>query len=433
MLMPGRLFSFHAFESGTTRTTGWRFVVASAFFALLSTGFSVTDVGAQTTVGTWSKGAVLPVIQSEWDGVTIGDSLFAVGGEMKRMPATNTSRASDELWIYDSKGDRWIQGANMPASRNHPAVAALGGKLYVFGGYEWPCCNNYPWPYGSNNAWEYDPKTNAWKTLAPVPRRIGAGMAAAFEGKIYVMAGTDSGQFSSVNSVHEYDPVANSWRARASMKNAREHFKGAVVDSLIYVIGGHSKPAATKVNQASVEAYSPRSNTWYDKGNMPTGAERGGMGVAYLGGKLYVFGGEAANFTLFGRIDQYDPVTGVWAKVNDYPAGGIHGLATMVLNGRAHLVGGNNPAGFNPKNYHEIFTPPEVMGCTRVGAPNFNRYATKDDGSCQSVSLLDGKRSHAVRALQSRAIGGAKATARKTFDVLLHDASGRVQSTDAKP
>lgn len=340
---------------------------------------------AQTTVGTWSKAALLPVVQSEWDGAAIGDFFYAVGGEMKRTPQDDKTKASDELWIYDAAGNKWTQGPNMPGSRNHPAVTALDGKLYVFGGYDWPCCNNYPWPYGSTNAWQYDPAAKAWKTLAPIPRRFGAGMAAAFDGKIYVMAGTDSGQFHSVPDVHEYDPVANTWRARSPMKNAREHVKGAVVDSLIYVIGGHSKPGASKVNQGAIEAYSPKSDKWYDKGSLPT--PRGGIGVSYLGGKIYVFGGEGADFTLFSRVDQFDPATGQWNKVNDYPAGGIHGMATITYKGTAHLIAGNNPAGFNAKNYHEVFTPPEVAGCTQPGASNYNRYATKDDGSCQGVAL----------------------------------------------
>jgi N-acetylneuraminic acid mutarotase len=277
---------------------------------------------------------------------------------MKRTPATDVNKASDELWIYDAKADKWIQGANMPSSRNHPAVCALDGKFYVFGGYNWPCCANYPWPYGSTNAWQYDPKANTWKTLADVPRRLGAGLAVPFDGKIYVMAGTDSGQYHSVAFAHVYDPATNTWKSLASMKNAREHTKGVVVDSLIYVIGGHSVPtgSTTRFNQANVEAYSPKSDKWYDKGTMPT--PRGGIGLSYLGGKIYVFGGEGADFSLFSRIDQFDPASGQWAKVNDFPDGGIHGHATVTYKGSAHLVAGNNPSGFNPKNYHYVFTPP---------------------------------------------------------------------------
>lgn len=309
-------------------------------------------------VGTWTKSAVLPVIQSEWDGAAIGDSIFCAGGEMKRTPANDATKAADELWIYDAKADKWTQGPNMPGGRNHPAVTALDGKFYVFGGYNWSCCNNYPWPYGSTNAWQYDPKAKAWKTLKDIPRRFGAGLAVPYGGKIYLMAGTDSGGYHSTAFVHEYDPANDTWKACASMKNAREHTKGVLVDSLIYVIGGHSVPAGstTRFNQTNVEAYSPKSDKWYAKGTMAT--PRGAVGLSYLGGKVYVFGGEGADFQLFSQVDQFDPATGQWAKVNAFPEGGIHGMATVTYNGTAHLIAGSNPSGFNPKNYHYVFTVP---------------------------------------------------------------------------
>lgn len=395
----------------------------SVFPVALAAVLTAIPAAAQN-IGTWSKAAALPVIQSEWDGVAIGDFFYAVGGEMKRTPQTDQTKASDELWIYDAKADKWAQGPDMPGRRNHPAVAALDGMLYVFGGYDFPCCANYPWPYGNDNAWRYDPQAKTWKTLAPLPRKLGAGMAAAFEGKIYVFAGTDSGQFHSVPFVHEYDPAANAWRARASMRNAREHVKGAVVDSLIYVIGGHSKPGSQKINQPAVEAYSPRSNTWYDKGTMPS--PRGGIGVAYLGGKIYAFGGEGADFTLFSRVDQFDPATGQWTQANNTPSGGIHGHATITWNGTAHLVAGNSPSGFNPRNYHDVFTPPVVEGCTLPAAPNFNRYATKDDGSCQDVGLIVRAGSARPRILGNDGLLRVEGLPPGRYRVSLDDPAGRV-------
>lgn len=330
------------------------FSVSPTFLFFLAVGFSS---GQAQEKGTWSTAAVLPVIQSEWDGAALGDSIFCMGGEMKRTPKTDETKASDELWIYNAKTDKWTQGANMPESRNHISVVALNGLIYAFGGYPPPCCKSYPWPAGTNTAWSYNPKTNTWATLAPIPRKFGAGIAVAFKDKIYVMAGTDSGGYHSITAVHEYNPTTNTWVAKASMKNAREHTRGVVVDSMIYVFGGHQKPGATRTNQGAVEAYSPSSNTWIDKGVMPT--PRGAIGGAYIDGKVYLFGGEGADFALFNIVDQYDPATGKWAVMANTPGtGGIHGMATVTYNGKVHLIGGSNPSGFNPKDYHNVYTPP---------------------------------------------------------------------------
>jgi hypothetical protein len=140
-----------------------------------------------------------------------------------------------------------------------------------------------------------------------------------------------------------------------------------------------------------------------------------------------VFGGEGADFSLFNRVDRFDPATGVWAQVNTTPSGGgIHGLATMVMKGEVHLVGGASPAGFNPRDYHDVFTPPVVEGCTDPAAANFDRYATRDDGNCSAVSAKVPALPPALRArveggfLRIEGLGGGSCRA------TLADLDGRV-------
>jgi N-acetylneuraminic acid mutarotase len=302
----------------------------------------------------------------------------------------------------------------MPGGRNHPAVCALDGKFYVFGGYNWSCCANYPWPYGSTNAWQYDPKTDKWKTLKDIPRRFGAGLAVPYEGKIYVMAGTDSGGYHSTAFAHEYDPATDTWKACASMKNAREHTKGVVVDSLIYVIGGHSVPpgSTTRFNQSNVEAYSPKSDTWYAKGAMPT--PRGAVGLSYLGGKIYVFGGEGASFELYSQVDQFDPASGQWAKVNDFPEGGIHAMATVTYKGAVHLIAGSHPQGFHPQNYHYVFTPPGGGVALVPGTNAIGPRLVGGNGAWRVEGLAPGSHRLAVldpqgRLLRAEAFAGPQA------------------------
>ncbi len=351
----------------------------------LAFGFSL----AQTS-GIWESSTALPVIQSEFYGDAIGDSIYVLGGEAMRVEeqGQDMSTASNELWIYNTQTEEWDMGARMPAGRNHVAVTHLDGKLYVFGGYPQACCNSYPWPFGETNNWRYTPETNSWEELAPIPRRMGAGMAEAFEGKIYVFAGTDSGGFHSLNAAHVYDPENDSWEELSPLKNAREHTRGCVMDSLILVFGGHSNPQGTRINQGSVEAYSPASDTWYDLGDMPQA--RGGIGVGCIAGKAYLFGGELVNFQVLDNNDVFDPVSEDWSSDTKVPLSGIHGMATVTHKGKIHLIGGSEGGGFSPGDHHYVFTPPQVEGCTDPESPNFNRYATTDDGTCEPVSLKAG-------------------------------------------
>ena len=61
--------------------------------------------------------------------------------------------------------------------------------------------------------------------------------AAALGGKLYVCGGYDG--VSSLNSVECYDPVVNSWTMVASMRRHRSAAGVAVFCGQIYALGGH--------------------------------------------------------------------------------------------------------------------------------------------------------------------------------------------------
>lgn len=99
------------------------------------------------------------------------------------------------LWAFgfaaQSPTGRWVTKAPMPTPRTEVAVAALGGKVYVVGGFE-----------GSGDVVEvYDPAADRWAALAPMPTaRHGLG-AAVVGGVVYVIGGgpRPGGSFSAVN------------------------------------------------------------------------------------------------------------------------------------------------------------------------------------------------------------------------------------------
>src|SRR5437660_1392991 len=75
-----------------------------------------------------------------------------------------------------------------------------------------------------NNAWEYDPASDEWKELAPMPTRRGAAAAGVAGGKIYVTGGANSLSGVTENGIHparphnvvatveQYDPATNTWK-----------------------------------------------------------------------------------------------------------------------------------------------------------------------------------------------------------------------------
>jgi N-acetylneuraminic acid mutarotase len=59
---------------------------------------------------------------------------------------------------------------------------------------------------------EYDPSTNTWRTMRPMPTARYDFAITVLNNKIYVMGGVPTNS-PSTDIVEEFDPVVNSWRA----------------------------------------------------------------------------------------------------------------------------------------------------------------------------------------------------------------------------
>jgi hypothetical protein len=120
----------------------------------------------------------------------------------------------------------------MPSQREHIAAAVIDSLIYVVGGRE----------FGVNktNLEAYSPRSDTWHALAPMPTARGGLAAAALHGKLYVFGGEwfDQGESGVFAEVEEYDPVSNTWRTLAPMPVPRHGMGAAAVGDSIFVIGG---------------------------------------------------------------------------------------------------------------------------------------------------------------------------------------------------
>src|SRR6266850_2349586 len=174
-------------------------------------------------------------------------------------------------------------------------------KLAAFGGFVLPQSGPAAW-VPIDNAWEYDPATDNWKALAPLPTKRGSPVAVTVGDKMYVIGGATTLPGStavhparphySVGAVEEYDPAANTWRARAPIPTPRNHATAGAVNGKIYVIGGRVGGAfvsSGSSNVGIVEEYDPAADAWgAPRARMPSA--RSAMSSGTWGGKIYVTG-----------------------------------------------------------------------------------------------------------------------------------------------
>ena len=308
----------------------------------------VVPSGAET-LGQWSKGAPFPEPSEELVGASVGGKFYVFGGLGPGWTPQGL------VYEYDPDSGRWTKKQPMALPSHHVAITALDGKLYAFGGFVPPESGPPAW-VPINNAWEYDPGADRWKGLAPMPSKRGSAVAAAVNGKIYVIGGAavhpgssepslqPARPHRSVGTVEEYDPQTDKWAERSSMPTARNHAAIGAVNDKIYVIGGRLGSAFifTASNTNVVEEYDPATDQWgLVKAKMPT--ERSGGAWAVYKGRIYVAGGEHQdNYLLaaFRSLEAYDPASNSWEELPKMPMP-RHGLAGAVVGDRLYLASGD--------------------------------------------------------------------------------------------
>ena len=176
------------------------------------------------------------------DGVTgvINGKLYVLPGTCELNDcATNPIR---RLYRYDPATNTWVAGALSPHFHKNGAAGVIDGKFYVAGGL------------GVVDLDVYDPATNSWKTLAPLPT-AGRAIGAALGGKLFV---TSSGNMFG-DEVHSYvyNPATNTWKTRASPTWGHGAIVRVVLDgtSRLLAVGDSHGPTFDIPNDS--ELYTP--------------------------------------------------------------------------------------------------------------------------------------------------------------------------------
>src|SRR5262249_42218286 len=103
-------------------------------------------------------------------------------------------------------------------------------------------------------------------------------------------------------------------------------------------------------SETALEVYDPQKDTWALLAPVPTG--RSGVGVAAVGGCLFVFGGGGSR--IFPQVEVYYPATDSWQRLQDMPTP-RHGIFASVIGNAIYLPGGATRPGFAATNANEVF------------------------------------------------------------------------------
>jgi hypothetical protein len=294
----------------------------------------------------WESRAPVPEARTEVSVAAHGSSIYLIGGfgpGRGRRPS-----APRAMLAYEPATDRWTAAGEIPEGVNHAGFAAVGGKLYIIGGFQGATFS----PTGAVRV--YDPAGHSWNDGASMPTPRGALAVAVLDGKIHAIGGNaatgaalqphEHGAPERDNSVgtHEvYDPAANTWTRLAPLPTPRNHLGAAVIAGRIHVVGGR---VPGDMELTTHEIYDPATGSWTAGPPMPTG--RSGIAVVAHRERLYVFGGETVRWLrsrTFDEAERFDPATGRWEALPPMPTA-RHGLgAASVADAIYVLSGGPKP------------------------------------------------------------------------------------------
>ena len=166
-----------------------------------------------------------------------------------------------------------------------------------------------------------------WRPIPPMsgPRRCACSVI--IDNEMWVMGGYDD-RGNELATVEVYSPKTNSWRSCAPMSQRRWDAVAGVVGGRLVVAGGICGGSLT-----SVEAYT--GTGWTPLPPMPHGARKATACV--LNGRLYVMGGVGSNKLQVLEMTEENGLS--WSCKADLPANRV-GAASVVHEGKIYVMGG---------------------------------------------------------------------------------------------
>ena len=194
-----------------------------------------------------------------------------------------------------------------------------------------------------NEFGKFNPATNTWTPLAPVPDLANAeasGVYAPNVNKLFVFGGDDPTTGTVVNTTRIYDIATNAWSTGAVMPDVRAFMASGYFNGKIYLVGGYTT-GNVDPSFGQVWEYDPLLNTW-NTTRMSMPATLGGPGFGIINGHMYVAGGRNLANTNLNTLYDYDIAANTWTTGANMPSG-VNVPGSAVIAGKLWVFGGGNP------------------------------------------------------------------------------------------
>ena len=275
--------------------------------------------------------------QGEYHAVWTGKEMLVLG--------------PNDFQAYDPRTNRWRRPAPPPAAVDGAGLVVWTGKeLIDWGG---GCCGD-----AFATGWGFNPVTNRWRKLPSSPLAPTQSPSGVWTGHelIVLVSGLDPDGKpypSNFARIAAYNPVSNAWRRLAPMPAPRFNAEAVWDGHEMLLVGGIGASQGGKPGSPAKLgfAYNPKTNRWRALAPMPTG--RTNFPAVWTGTRLLMWG---VGTPLSGIA--YDPAANRWSGLPPAPLTGRAGL-TAVWTGRSVILWGGTILNQQYKVFTEgaAFTP----------------------------------------------------------------------------
>lgn len=245
-------------------------------------------------------------------------------------------------WGYAPRTGRWRQRALDGVSPISGVVVWTGEEMVGWGG---GCCGE-----SSNAGSAFDPVTNATRSLATAPLAPRQTVAGAWTGTELIVAGGADADGHTFRDAAAYNPCTDAWRRIAPLPTRYRGTITAWTGREMLLVGGSPRAGVGF-------AYDPRTDRWRTLPRMSGDNWWGGNSVSvWTGRRLLVFGGQVLPSRPGARVAPargvaYTPATNRWSSLPASPLTGNLRDLTAVWTGRQMLVWTSSGSGaaFRPR------------------------------------------------------------------------------------
>lgn len=284
---------------------------------------------------TWDTRMPSPIGRSEGQGAAVGSRVYVFGGFAT---GTVTTARSD---VYDTLADTWTRLPDMPEEITHSATVADGTTVWIVGGY----VDDHPGP-ATRHVWKFDTVRRTYSPGPELPAPRGAGAAAVVGRELHFYGGTNRVAGSTADPDQPDHWVLNldggtTWAPRAPLPNPRNHLAGAALDGKVYAIGGQYNENENTGLQTDVHRYDPATDVWTKVAGLPRA--RSHLVAVVRDGQLLTLGGTNPGNVASSDVTAYDQAGNTWSQLPSLPGGRKTPVAasvgdTVVVTGGSHAT-----------------------------------------------------------------------------------------------